>query len=100
MGAYIEVSAKHTSQRREGLQHKHPCLNRNSNAGPTAPQSASLTTISNGRLKSDIPKCISSSAAVKYFQDSFFKERNVALVALWSRYRIVAGLSRARAQYL
>ncbi|GFW75700.1 hypothetical protein TNCV_4428831 [Trichonephila clavipes] len=35
-GAYIEVSVKHTSQKREGLEHKHPCLTRYSNPDPTA----------------------------------------------------------------
>ncbi|GFW27952.1 hypothetical protein TNCV_768321 [Trichonephila clavipes] len=50
-GAYIEDLVKHTSQRRERLQHKHPCLTRDSssNPDPTAPQSASLTTIPDGR---------------------------------------------------
>ncbi|GFY04352.1 hypothetical protein TNCV_4414401 [Trichonephila clavipes] len=39
--AHIEVSVQPTSQR-EGLQYKHPCLARDSNPDPTAPQSASL----------------------------------------------------------
>ncbi|GFT71553.1 uncharacterized protein TNCV_18441 [Trichonephila clavipes] len=45
-GAYIEVSRKHSSQRREGLLYKHPCLTRDSNPASRAPQLASLTTVS------------------------------------------------------
>ncbi|GFW49199.1 hypothetical protein TNCV_3057091 [Trichonephila clavipes] len=48
-GAYINVSVKHPSQRREGLQHKHSCLTRDSNPDPMAPQSASLNTIPDWR---------------------------------------------------
>ncbi|GFV00288.1 hypothetical protein TNCV_2117421 [Trichonephila clavipes] len=40
MGAYIEVSVKHTSHRREGLQRKYPCLARDSNPDPTTPHDA------------------------------------------------------------
>ncbi|GFU00614.1 hypothetical protein TNCV_4817901 [Trichonephila clavipes] len=39
----------HTSQRRDGLQHKHSCLTRDSNLAPTAPQSGALSTIPDGR---------------------------------------------------
>ncbi|GFX19986.1 uncharacterized protein TNCV_1435461 [Trichonephila clavipes] len=51
-GDYIEVSVKCTTKRRKGLQHKHPCLTRDSNQDPTAPQSALLTTIPDRRLSS------------------------------------------------
>ncbi|GFT07243.1 hypothetical protein TNCV_1416831 [Trichonephila clavipes] len=44
MGAYIEVSVKQTSERRDGLQHKQPCLTRDSTPHPTAPHK----TIDNG----------------------------------------------------
>ncbi|GFV73364.1 hypothetical protein TNCV_3388811 [Trichonephila clavipes] len=43
---------KHTSQR-EWLQHKHPYLIRDLNPAPTAPQSASLTTILDGQQAFD-----------------------------------------------
>ncbi|GFV41123.1 hypothetical protein TNCV_2667141 [Trichonephila clavipes] len=55
MGTYMEASVKYTSQRREELQHKHPCLTRDSNPDLRAPQLASLITIPHGRLWSLLP---------------------------------------------
>ncbi|GFW69285.1 hypothetical protein TNCV_486341 [Trichonephila clavipes] len=56
MGAYIEVSVKHISQRR-GVQHNHPCLIRDSNAATMTPQTASPTTITDGRPFQCIGAC-------------------------------------------
>ncbi|GFU64937.1 uncharacterized protein TNCV_785881 [Trichonephila clavipes] len=44
--------------------YKHPCLLRDSNQAPTAPQSASLTTIPVGRLVQEIPPINAASKSI------------------------------------
>ncbi|GFV65965.1 hypothetical protein TNCV_1303561 [Trichonephila clavipes] len=69
----IEVSLKDTSQKREGIQRKHPCLIRDSNPDPMAPQSASLTTIPDGYHHTTIPNFLNDNYKEKRKGTTFRK---------------------------